>query len=242
VAALALAASGGVAVLSAAGPAAADTPAPVSSSGYSLSISVATKSIHPGSSDTVSGVLTRAGAAASGDTVYLRARLAGKKASHRVSSGTTGGDGAVSFTVTPSTNTHYRLVLRLPSAVTPAPVPAGIAVPTTVAARSKVATVHVLRDSSLSIRARLAKNGTERVAGQLRGGGHGLARRDVALQERAIGAAAWTTVATKRTKRHGVVGYNVAAASTSAEYQLVFAGGANFSASQSGVVTDNAAG
>jgi hypothetical protein len=239
VAALAVSASSGVALVSAAGPAAADTPSPVASSGYALSISVADKSINPGSSDTVSGVLTHSSAVAAGDTVYLRARLAGKRVSHRVASGTTGDDGSVSFTVTPAANTHYRLVFRLPSATTPAPVPAGVTPSTVVGARSKVATVHVLRDSSLSIRARELKNGHELLAGQLRGGGHSLARRKVELQELAVGTTTWTTVKTHKTDRKGVVSYGVAAPATAEEFQLVFAGGPNFGGSQSSVVTVN---
>jgi hypothetical protein len=237
VAALAVSASSGVALVSAAGPAAADTPAPVASSGYSLSISVADKSIHPGSSDTVSGVLTQSGTVAAGDTVYLRARPAGKRFGHRVASGATGNDGSVSFTVTPAANTHYRLVFRLPLATTPAPVPAGTVSVTKVAARSKDATVHVLRDSSLSVRAPERGNAHERVMGQLRGGGHALARRKVELQEQAVGATTWTTVKTKKTGRDGVVNFGVVVPTTPEEFQLVFAGGTNFNGSQSGVVT-----
>lgn len=230
---LALTASGGVALVSAAGPAAADTPVP--SNGFALSIAVAQPSIHPGDTDTVSGVLTHAGVAASGDTVYLRARPEGKRYAHRVASGTTGTDGSVSFTVTPSKTTHYRLVYRIPSATTPPPTP--VATPSVLGARSKVATVHVLRDSSLSIRTRDRKNDHARVMGQLRGGGHPLARRKVELQERAVGSSTWTTLKTRRTNRHGTVNFAVGAPQVPEEFQLVFAGGPNFNGCQSGVVT-----
>jgi hypothetical protein len=110
------------------------------------------------------------------------------------------------------------------------------------AARSKAAEVHVLRDSSLSIRARARGNGHERVMGQLRGGGHALAGRKVELQERSSAAATWTTLKTKKTGRNGAVNYGVAAPTTAEDFQLVFAGGSNFNASQSGVVSVNPAG
>lgn len=235
-AALALTASGGVALVTAAGPAVADTPAPVASSEYSLSIALAQKSIHAGESDTVSGVLTHGGVVSAGDTVYLRARPAGKRHGHRVASAPTGTDGSVSFSVTPAVNTHYRLVYRLPSETSPTPSPESTALGR-VAAHSKVATVHVLRDSSLSIRERSRGNGHARVMGQLRGGGHALARRMVNLQERVAGSATWTTVKSRRTNRHGMVNFGVGAPTAPEEFQLVFAGGPNFNGSQSGVVT-----
>ncbi|MGN6472586.1 MAG: hypothetical protein ACTHK4_02920, partial [Mycobacteriales bacterium] len=220
VAALALTASGGVGLVTAASPATAvtphDTPAP--SDGYSLSISVAQKSIEPGASDTVSGVLTKAGTPQPGDTIYLRARANGRhQRVHRVGSATTGTDGSVSFTVTPQTNTHYRLVYRP-------------------GARSKVATVHILRASSLSIRTRATRFG-DAIEGRLLGRGHGLPGRKVMLQERAAGSDAWTTLTTKRTHRRGVVVFRIAAPSAPEEFQLVFTGGPNFNGCQSGVVT-----
>lgn len=233
-AALALTTSGGVALVTAASPATAvtpnDTPAP--SDGYSLSISLAQKSIEPGASDTVSGVLTKAGVPQPGDTVYLRAWARNRHHhhhAHRVGSATTGTDGTVSFTVTPPTNTHYRLVFRIASSTPPT-------TRSVVGARSKVATVHILRDCSLSIRERATRSG-EVIEGQLRGRGHGLPGRKVMLQERAAGSDAWTTVTTKRTRRHGVVVFRIAAPSVPEEFQLVFAGGPNFNGCQSGVVT-----
>lgn len=243
VTALALTASGGVALVTAVGPAtavtASGTPAP--SDGYSLSISLAQKSIEPGASDTVSGVLTKAGVPQPGDTVYLRAWANNRRhhRSHRVGSATTGTDGSVSFTVTPQTNTRYRLVFRLVSS-TPAPTATPGSTPTgarsVVGARSKVVTVHILRESSLSIRARATRFG-EAITGQLRGRGHGLPGRKVMLQERAAGADAWTTVATERTRHHGVVVFRIAAPAAPEEFELVFAGGPNFNGCQSGVVT-----
>ncbi len=240
VAALALAVSGGAALVTAAGPAAAvasnDTPA--ASDGYSLSIAVADASIDPGASDTVSGVLTKAGVPQPGDTVYLRAWVNGRRHhhGHRVGSAETGADGSVSFTVAPRATTHYRLVFRTAA---PTPSPSSAPTPTSrsvVGARSKIATVHVLRDTSLSIRARATRHG-EAIQGQLRGGGHALPGRKVMLQERAVGSDAWTTLDTKRTRRHGVVVFRVATPSAPEEFQLVFAGGPNFHGCQSGIVT-----
>jgi hypothetical protein len=242
---LALTASGGIALVTAASPAAAVTPhaTPVPSSGYSLSIAVAMKSISPGDSDTVSGVLTQGGVAAAGDTVYLRARADGKWFGHRAGHATTGADGSVQFTVKPSDTTHYRLVFRVP-ATTPTPTPTATPVTSaaapqsTIAARSAVATVHVVRPSSLSIREKQRHgNGREIISGQLRGGGHALAHRKVTLEEQAVGDTTWTTVATRRTGRHGVVEFLAPKGTTAEEFELVYAGGANYTGCQSGVVT-----
>jgi hypothetical protein len=222
---LALAASGGLALVTAAGPAAAVAPqTPTSSDGYSLSIAASDTSIHPGDSDVISGVLTKSGVPQSGDTVYLRASTyrARHHHAHRVGSATTGADGSVHFTVTPKATTRYRLVFR--------------ATPATPGARSNAITVHVLRASSLTIGARATRNG-EVVRGALRSGGHGLVGRKVMLQERAVGSDTWTAVATHRTRRHGVVVFRVAAPSVPEEFQLVFAGGRNVDGCQSGVVT-----
>jgi 5-hydroxyisourate hydrolase-like protein (transthyretin family) len=197
---------------------------PVTSAGYSLSIALATKSVDLGDSDTVSGVLTKAGVPAAGDTVRLRAWTNHRHNRHHlVGTATTGADGSVSFTVTPRTDTHYRLVFR-----TADPTPDG--------ARSKVATIHVLRETSLSIRAYETRRG-EVIRGQLRGGGHALPGRRVVLQERAVGDATWTPVATHRTHRHGVVSFRITAPAVPEEFQLVYAGGPNYRGSQSGIVT-----
>jgi hypothetical protein len=87
-AALAVVACGGIALVTAAGPAAAvaplDTPTPVATNGYSLSIAVASSSIQPGQSDLVTGVLTKVGVPQSGDTIILRARTEGHWFGHRV--------------------------------------------------------------------------------------------------------------------------------------------------------------
>jgi hypothetical protein len=241
---LLLTASTGAALVTGVGPATAVTPnddTPVASNGYSLSIALATKSIDRGASDTVSGVLTKAGVPQSGDTVRLRAWSNHRRhhGSHVVGSGTTSADGSVSFTVTPKRSTHYRLVFRASSptpTTSPSPVPAPVSTPGQVQARSHIATVHVLRDSSLSIRARDTRRG-EVIEGQLRGGGHALPGRKVLLQERAVGDDTWTPVATHRTRRHGVVIFRVTTPQVPEEFQLVFAGGPNYHGSSSGVVT-----
>lgn len=240
---LALAASGGVTLVTAAGPAAAvtphDTPAPVPSNGYTLSIAVATSSITPGQTDVVTGVLDKVGAPQVGDTIILRARPEGRFFGHRVASAVTDNAGSVQFTVKPDRSTHYRLVFRVPTATT-TPVASTTAVPSTVMARSKVVMVHVVRPSSLSIRSR-QRHGTGReiIEGQLRGGGHPLAHRKVMLQEQTLGSVTWTTVATRTTHRDGVVEFFAPKSQTAEEFQLVFAGGPNYSGSQSGVVTVN---
>jgi hypothetical protein len=241
---LALTAAGGVTFVTAAGPAAAVTPqpVPVASTGYSMSIAVATKSILPGGSDVVSGVLSKAGVAQAGDTVILRARPDGKWFGHRVGTAVTSNDGSVQFTVTPGGSTHYRLVFRVPDA-TPAPVAsAASTVATTVAARSAAAVVHVVKPSSLSIRTRQRHGkGRQVVVGQLRGGGKALAGRQVMLQGQTAGSAVWTTLKTRRTHRNGMVEFLTPGGATAEQFQLVFAGGANYSGSTSGVVTLNVA-
>lgn len=251
-AAVALAAAGGAAFVTAAGPAAAvGTPATPGSdspsTGYALSISVAQSSITPGQSDTVSGTLTEAGVPQPGDTVYLRARPADRRHARRVQSGTTGADGSVSFTVTPSRTTHYRLVFR-GSATTPtpstAPSPSTSAspspAPSTPPARahSKVATIHVVRASSLSIREQTRRSGRVVISGQLRGGGHPLRYRKVTLEEAAVGSSDWAAVKSDRTGRDGMVRFRLPAPTSSEQFELVFAGDSRYHGCQSGIVTD----
>jgi hypothetical protein len=143
----------------------------------------------------------------------------------------------VSFTVTPPTNTHYRLVFRATApTASPTPAPTPVSTPGRVGARSKIVTVHVLRDSSLSIRARDTSRG-EVIQGQLRGGGHSLPGRRILLQGRAVGSDSWTPVATHRTRRHGVVTFRITTPPAPEEFQLVFAGGPNYHGSVSDVVT-----
>jgi hypothetical protein len=60
------------------------------------------------------------------------------------------------------------------------------------------------------------------------------------LQGETAGSAAWTTLKTRRTHRNGVVEFLAPRGATAAQLQLVFAGGANYSGSTSGVITVNA--
>jgi hypothetical protein len=217
-------------------------PLPVASSGYSLSVAVAAKSIQPGGSDVVSGVLSKAGVVQPGDTVILRARPNGKWFGHRVASAVTSNDGAVQFTVQPAKSTHYRLVFRVPVATPEPATSATSTAETTVAARSAATTVHVVQPSSLSITTKQRHGaGREVVVGQLRGDGHALAHRRVMLQSQTVGSAAWTTLKTRRTHRNGAVEFRAPKGSMAEQFQLVFSGGANYTGSTSGVVTVNVA-
>jgi hypothetical protein len=188
----------------------------------SLPISVGASSIESGQSTTVNGVLSLDGSPLVGQTVKLLGAVRHHKLSYQTSA-VTGDDGSVSFPVTPAATSHYRLVF---TRTTDYP-----------GAKSSVATVHVRVPSSLSIRARHGKHGNEIISGDLRGSGHGLAHRKVTLQDRASGTTAWTTVKSKVTKRHGLVGFAVPAKNVSEDYQLVFAGGPFHDGCQSGVVT-----
>jgi hypothetical protein len=191
----------------------------------SLTIALASSSIAPGASDTVSGVLSLDGAALAGDTVKLLARH-NNHGFANIGSAVTAADGSVSFSVTPAVTTQYALVFNKTEA--------------DAFARSAVATVHVLLPSSLSIRAKVnRKTGAELIGGNLRGKGHALAHRRVMLQDKADGTSTWMTVATHRTNRIGQVGFTEPAPTSNEDYQLVFAGGALFDGCQSGTVTVN---
>jgi hypothetical protein len=189
----------------------------------SLTISLGTTSIDPGDSDTVNGVLSLDGTPLVGDTV----NLLGKSGNHsfsKLGSAMTAADGSVSFTVTPVVTTHYMLRFNKTEADN--------------GARSAIATVHVLRPSSLSIRARTnKKTGDEVISGDLRGGGQGLAHRKVTLMDRPDGTTTWTAVASSRTSHNGGVGFSEPAPTSSEDYELVFAGGPIFEGCQSGIVT-----
>jgi hypothetical protein len=98
-------------------------------------------------------------------------------------------------------------------------------------------TVAVRSVSTLSIRARQGNAGLV-IRGSLRGHGHALPGRKVTLQSSPAGAASWTAVRTKRTRRHGTIRFHVATPTASTDYRLVFAGGPRFDATASGVVTE----
>lgn len=189
----------------------------------SLTIALSAVSINPGDSDTVSGVLSLDGTPLVGDTVNLISRNR-NHGPRKLGSALTAADGSVSFTVTPPVTTQYALVFRKTM--------------TDKGARSATATVHVLIPSSLSIRAKEnRKTGNEIISGDLRGRGHGLPHRVVALQAKPDGTTTWTTVATHRTSHNGGVAFAEPAPSVTEDYQLVFSGGQQFDGCQSGTVT-----
>lgn len=187
----------------------------------SLVISTGAKSIDPGETDTVDGVLSLDGSPLAGQTV----RLLGATRHHKLAlmgAQTTDANGDVSFSVTPPSTSRYQLVFRKTAQ--------------NAGARSAQTVIHVRQPSSLSIRARV-RNGHELISGDLRGGGHGLRHRKVTLQARPSGTTTWHTVATKFTRRHGGVGFKVVAPTESTDYQLVFPGGPLYDGCQSGIVT-----
>jgi hypothetical protein len=189
----------------------------------SLTIALASGSILPGGSDTITGLLSYSGNPLVGETVVLRGRRPGY-AFAKIGSATTAADGSVTFTVMPHATTQYVLVFAKTA--------------TNAGARSAVATVHVVRPSSLSIRAvQRLKTSSEVISGSLRGGGTALPGRRVMLQDRPTGTTTWTTVATHRTNYKGAVSFIEPAPTASEDYQLVFLGGPLFQGCQSGVVT-----
>jgi hypothetical protein len=191
----------------------------------SLTISQDTIYIEPGGSDGIHGVLSHDGAPLAGEAVALRSRTNSQLHFHLASTATTATDGTVSFTVSPAVTTHYVLVHHKTT--------------TTEYARSPIATVHVRRPSSLSIRARAGTN-REVISGQLRGGGHALRNRPVTLEAspHVDGTPdTWTAVGTARTNKHGIVVFKVAKPTASEDYKLVFAGGWNFDPCESAVAT-----
>jgi hypothetical protein len=189
----------------------------------SLVVTVDDRSIEPGDSDNVNGVLSLDGTALAGQSVNL---LGAPRGQHLAPLGTelSDADGGVTFPVTPASTSRYRLSFHKSGAYK--------------GARSAVVVIHVRRPSSLSIRARANhKKGLELINGQLRGAGHPLAHRKVTLLTRPSGSQLWTTASSKFTHRHGVVGFKVPAPTASTDYQLTFHGGPVFDGCQSGVVT-----
>jgi 5-hydroxyisourate hydrolase-like protein (transthyretin family) len=179
--------------------------------------------IQPGGSTTVNGALSADGTPIADGTVILQSRTNAQRYFHRAASGATAEDGTISFPVTPTVNTHYRLVFRKTE--------------TNGYAQSEVETVHVQRPSSISISGRLNRSDQEVITGVLRGAGHVLPARRIELQSKPTGTTTWTTVAVHRTNRHGAVRFVQTAQSGSTDYQLVWAGGPNFAGCQSNVLT-----
>jgi hypothetical protein len=193
----------------------------VRSKATSLTISATSTSIAPGTADTINGVLSVGGVPLAGGLVKLLSATGNNLA--KTGSAVSAADGTVSFSVAPKSTTHYALVFNKTAT-------AGYA-------RSAVLTVHVLQNSSLSIRAVIGKKGKEIISGTLRGGGHVIQHDKVTLQSRVSGTSTWAPVASQGTGRTGFVSFAVPAPSVSEDYQLVFSGGPRFNGCQSGVVT-----
>jgi len=186
----------------------------------SLSITSSATSINPGDPVTVQGVLTENGQPLAGQSVELRARPAhSRKGFATVGTGTTGADGAVSFTPSPTVDTVYRLLFRATS--------------TANGTVSPPATVLVRRATSLSIRA----EGGNSVRGTLFGPRNNpLGNQSVTLQSSPAGAGTWSDVTSGRTGSNGGIGFVVTPA-TATDYRLVFEATSRYEACQSGVVT-----
>ncbi len=177
--------------------------------------------VDPGGTVTVSGVASYAGAPLAGAAVDLVARPAGHAGPrHVVGSGTTGADGSVAITDTPSVSTVYRLVVRHTTGV-----PSGA---------SAAVRVKVRAPSSLSIRGRHTPAGFV-VSGVLRGDHHTVRNAQVDLETLGADGVTWTVVASATTGRHGKVTF-LEPSSEGASYRLSYAGGTSLAGSVSGTV------
>ena len=191
-----------------------------------LTIAVGSSSINPGESDTVSGVLTSNGEPLAGQPVALLARTNHQSRLHVIGSGTTGTDGSVSFNVSPTQTTHYRLLFRRTS--------------TYQRAFSDAAIVYVRIPTSLSIRAlkdTIASGQSDQISGTLLAPHRPLPGRTVSLLARAAGTTdAFVAVATAKTNKKGYVAFTVTP-TASEDYQLSFGPGPRYQSCHSGVVT-----
>lgn len=186
-----------------------------------VAISATPAVVDPGATATVSGVVTTSGAAVPDATVRLVARTLRKGASwHQVQTGTSAGDGSVSFSVAPERSTAYRLRVVHTAGVRPG--------------TSASAKVLVRAKSSLSIRGRAGAQGYV-VEGQLRGGGTAKPGRTVTLQSMAPGTTDWTAVATATTNGRGHVQF-VQPLVADTQYRLAYDGEERFLPSTSGTV------
>jgi hypothetical protein len=177
--------------------------------------------INPGETATVSGVATLAGVPLSGASVDLVARPVGHaRPRHVVGSGTTGVDGSVAITDTPSVSTVYRLVVRHSTGV-----PRGI---------SPAVRVKVRAPSSLSIRGRHTAAGFV-VSGILRGDHDTVRQAQVNLETLAADGVTWTVVTSGFTGRHGKVTF-LEPSSEGASYRLSYAGSFKLAPCISGTV------
>jgi hypothetical protein len=193
--------------------------------GSALAIHVGRHSIPLGASDHIAGRLTHRHHGLRGRHVILQSRAPKTTTWTAVADHVTGVHGRVGYTVSPTSTTRYRLVFAGGELLRPS--------------RSPGRTVEVRTSptpSSLSIRGKQVATG-ENVSGVLRGGGHAIRDRRVTLQSEASGSATWSPVRTQRTGRHGLVRFHVATPTVTTSYRLVFAGGARYDGSTSGIVT-----
>jgi hypothetical protein len=162
---------------------------------------------------TISGWLTKSGVAYPGQTVLLKSKPANRAAHRRwgvVTSGVTGTDGTVSFTVEPTVKMLYKLTFAQNAEAR--------------WSASRVVSVRSLITTRLLVKAADTKNGLH-VWGRLKAKGYGLAGRKVTLQVLSSGATEWSAVKTKRTHRYGRVYYNVKTPTEGAQYRLYYPGG-----------------
>lgn len=186
-----------------------------------VSISAVPGVVDPGTGSAVSGVVTSAGAAVPGAAVTLVARVMRRGARWTPrQTGTTAGDGTVTFAVVPDRSTAYRLRVAHGPGVR--------------AGTSQVAQVIVRAGTSLSIRGRTGRAGYI-VEGQLRGGGVIRPGRTVTLQSMAQGATDWTPVASSITDRRGHVEF-VQPPVAGTQYRLTYDGEERLVPSVSGTV------
>lgn len=173
--------------------------------------------IAPGEAATITGTLLRAGLPYPGENVELLSRAAGSgKGFTELGDSATAADGTVSFEVSPTSRTIYRLRFTGDAG-----------------ARRSVShrmAVNVAAASKLAI----AANSADQIRGQLTGHGHPLGRRSVTLQVE--GDAGWENVVSQQTGPRGRVYFTVA---DSGEYRLHFAGGKRYLASTSPSLTIN---
>ena len=189
----------------------------------SLSIRAAKSTIHPGTTDVVSGVLLSGRDPLAKETVELLGRTAGHAFSLDATS-ITGPKGGVSFTVKPAQTKQFELVFPGSSTFLPS--------------HSGVVTIVVGWPTSLSIRAAKSTiflGSTDVVSGVLLSGPYPLPRETIDLFGRTAGHP-FSLDATSVTGPKGGVSFTVKPAQTK-QFELVFPGSSTFLPSHSGVVT-----
>lgn len=216
------------------GFAAADTPVAPGQHHTSLSIRVARHHVAPGSTDRIGGDLRVAkGQSPAGHTVTLTARAEGETTFSPIGDAATRTHGGVSFSVTPTVTTRYRLVFAGDPANKPSH--SGV-VRVAVGPRTHSHPGTHRLNTTLTIR-RLHHGGLHAatVIGRLRSFHHGLRNQLVSLLANPKGTAGWTFVAAHRTRRAGAVQFRVRPL-VDTRYRLRYAGTPNFQPSRSGVV------